>query len=239
MSYPTMLILSPEVIDKNFIIPSLNQNLHSIDDWRDLFAQRIGLKSFSDMSLRKAILIDARTLNGFIGNVSTQMRQLSTWYVPEGSRGELYMSIESFPDSDPELHVVSSSLAVYESTPWEKGTTFLKLGNICISKADAKKLIADYEEKLEYGDIEGLEPPTNGDPVSFVERGAPYDFWAGSHDFEKRREFLNCQTLPGLYALLCDFMGVEAEEVFASYGFTIHDFVEEILNDEDCRIVGG
>ncbi|WP_157610871.1 hypothetical protein [Arsukibacterium perlucidum] len=234
--YPKMLILAPKDIDAKFISPLRDKTKYKLNEWRNIFAQAIGFKSFIEMSKRESVLLNIdQVLKVIDSEADPKLRKLmlqsAAWYVP--SQYDSYLCVNYWDDTD------YFSSTIYEDDGrglWSPNERYFRLGKVCISKSDSEKLIEELNDRIEHASVEELCLSDCISTYDHVQRSHPYDYWSNNNDHEGRKALLDCRTLPQLYAAVCDFAGIDGEEYFARFGFTISDFIEEIMNDENCLI---
>ncbi|KKO45776.1 hypothetical protein WG68_08655 [Arsukibacterium ikkense] len=232
-----MLILSPTDIDVNIICPLRNKSKYKLNEWRNIFSQAIGFKSFHEMSKRESVLLSisqaSQVLDGdYYRKFFTIVNNEIKWYIP--SHYDSYFCIAYEPD----LQYISGS--IYEddgSGLWSKGVKYFKIGQICIAKAEFNRfrmqLFLGIDDDTEVNDYYIDDCLSS---YHYIKRGSPYDYWTNRGTNEERKDLLNCRTIKQLYAGVCDYVGTDGEELFASYGFSISEFIDEILQDQNCLI---
>ncbi len=227
----TMLVLSAKTIDEQIISPLRDTTTHKLNEWRNLVAQAIGFSTYHDLMKREFVLFDSRCMRALLNSSGSEklystMRNLCTWYVPTSVRG--YLCVSRFKE------INSFESALYDDDGrglWSQALEFYRLGNICMSMGEAERFVADLNAQAEDSDDEpDVESTLN--KYEHVERSCPYEFWVHM-DRELRETFLNCRTKQQFYSEVADFVGEDGGEYFASWGFTIAEFVEELLEDED------
>ncbi|SEI13066.1 hypothetical protein SAMN05660691_04033 [Rheinheimera pacifica] len=232
-----MLILSTTDIDVKIICPSRNKSKYKLNEWRNIFAQAIGFKSFHEMSKRESVLITFRQVLDVIDeDLYDKFYQILdneiTWHVPSRYNNYFCVAFEK------EYNYFSD--IIYEddgSGLWNRSVEFFKIGSICITKAEFDKFTTELNMGID--DDTEVDQYYISDCLSsfqYEERGHPYDYWTHRGTYEERQELVNCRTMKQLYAAVCDYVGTDSEELFASYGFSLSEFIEEILEDEDCLI---
>lgn len=241
LAFPRMLMLSPKTIDKKFISPLRNSDKYKLNEWRNIFSQAIGFKSFHEMTKRNVVLLDFQQALKVVDN-STKLKYLmwqeATWYIPYDDEVQLCIRLD--------VRKKCLSPEIYEfqrNTFRDPNYKYFSIGNVCISKESAKYLIDIESESLKFSIEDNLldefyiSPPLpNFDPVN--KKRTPYDYWSNHYGtaYEDRQALVKCKTMRQLYAALCDYIGGETGETFGDWGFTIAEFIEEILYDEDCEI---
>lgn len=234
-SYQTILVLSPKVIDEKIISPLRDSSRYKLNQWRNLIAQAVGFSTYHGMLKSENILFDSTSIFSLLNDsakleLEITMEDLCTWYVPGSPRGYLCAGYHKASNT------FDSNLYYDDGRGlWASGYQFFRLGNICMSKPEAEGFFAvlngqilesDFESDFESIVMSTLEN------FKYEERSDPYYFWVhNSH--EEREQFLNCSSIQQLYCKVADFYGADSEEYFASWGFTIDDFVNELLHDEN------
>jgi hypothetical protein len=227
-----MLVLPPQTIDEKIICKLRDSSTHKLNEWRNLVAQAIGFSTYHDMMKRRAVLVDSDSIKDLLSNSSRSklsfiMSDLSAWYVPDTFNGHLCIR------KNVELNWFFGQ--VYDDDGrglWEQGQLFCSLGQICVSKAVVQQFVDDLNDLVDDTDIGPEEVIRSIGAYDVVKRGSPYDFWLHS-SHEERQSFLNCRTKGQFYAQVSDFIDADLEAYFASWGFSIADFVEELLADEN------
>lgn len=233
---PKMLILSPKDIDAKFICPFRNKTKYKLSEWRNKFAQAIGFKSFLEMSKRKSVLLNIDQVSQVIDRDSypklrNLVKKIATWYVP--SEYDSHLCINYWADAE------CFSSTIYEDDGrglWSPNEKYFSLGKICISKVDIEEFIKRLNDEIRHTSVEDLYISELISSYTHVKRSHPYDYWSNINDYEERQALVNCKTLQQLYSAVCDIVGNSGEEYFASFGFTISDFIQEVLDDENCSI---
>lgn len=234
-SYQKILVLSPNVIDEKIISPLRDPSKYKLNQWRNLVAQAVGFSTYHNMLKSENILFDSTCIYSLL-NYSAKseleiiMEDLCTWYIPVSSRGDLCAGYHKASNT-------FDSALFYDDGRglWASGYQFFRLGNMCMSKLEAERFLADLNEQILDSDSElDLESIVmfTLEKYEFVERSDPYYFWIHNSP-EEREQFLNCSSIQQLYCKIADFFGADSEEYFASLGFTIQDFVYDLLHDEN------
>lgn len=238
----TMLVLTPQVVDEKIISPLRDSSKYKLNEWRNLVAQAIGFSTYHDLLKRDLILFDFTRIS-FLLNYSAEkqlyvtMKNLCTWFVPTAQEGYLSVCYDSAFNSFDSFLYDDDGRGL-----WSSGDKYYRLGNICMNMQEADRFLADLNEhiiesefepsNLESSDLE-YEVMSTLENYEYVQRGSPYDFWKHGGTYKERQSLLNCKSIKQFYSKVADFVGEEGEGYFASWGFTIAEFVEELLNDED------
>lgn len=232
----TMLVLTPQVVDEKIISPLRDSSKYQLNEWRNLVARAIGFSSYHDLLKRDLILFDCKKISSLL-NYSAEKRlyvtmaSLCTWYVPSTLEGSLCACYDS------ELNAFDSFLYDDGRGLMFSGDKYYQLGNICMSMHEAERYLTELNEKVietefKSSDLE-YEVKSALENYEYVQRSSPYDFWEHCGTYEERQSLLNCKSIKQFYSKVADFVGKEGEGYFASMGFTIAEFVEELLNNED------
>jgi hypothetical protein len=225
------LILTPSDLDSKFISPLRNKNEYKLNEWRNIFAEKIGFKSFQQMSQRDYVLlhvwdayaiIDSEYDDDFYRIAESETK----WVIPKEREGSLCARVHR------ETATVSPKLEKYYGDGrWHPHYNYINLGNFCISKRDAKEII----DIISYGTRSLDEVQQLGERYG-VERRSPDEYWATTSDYKARQTLVKCKTKNQLYAEICNFVGPDGDYWFGNIGLSLSEFIQEILDDDDCTI---
>lgn len=237
----TMLVLTPQVVDEKIISPLRDSSKYKLNEWRNLVAQAIGFSSYHDLLKRDQILFDRKKISSLLNysaekRLHVTMASLCTWYVPSTLEGYLCACYDS------KLNSFDSFLYDDDGRGlWSSGCKYYRIGNICMSMQEAERFLTDLNEQiietefkpsdLESSDLEYAVMSTLKN-YEYVQRSSPYEFWEHYGTYEERQSLLNCKSIKQFYSKVADFVGKDGEGNFASLGFTIAEFIEELLDDE-------
>jgi hypothetical protein len=227
----TMLVLSAQTIDELIISPLRDTATYKLNTWRNLVAQAMGFSNYHHLMKHEFVLFEAGCMCPLLNLSATEnlydiTGNLCTWYIPASVSG--YLCVGKYND----INRFDSTLYDDDGRGlWSREMEFYRLGNICMSKDEAKRFVADLNEQAEDLDFAlGLENTL--DKYEHVERSHPCEWWEHM-DSKLRDNFLNCRTKHQLYSEVANFVREDGESYFASWGFTISEFVKELLDDEN------